>query len=60
MIRKWPDHLWLYFAVVDDVTIIKQLEEDLLKAYLPPYNQSFTATVGKAGKLQKLLKEVFE
>ena len=60
MIRKWPDHLWLYFAVVDDVSVIKQLEEDLLRAYIPPYNQTFAATIGKAGRLQKILKEVFE
>jgi hypothetical protein len=60
MIRKWPDHLWLYFAVVDDVSQIKKLEEDLLKAYMPPFNQKFTAEVGKAGKLERVLKEVFE
>jgi hypothetical protein len=58
MIRKWPDHLWLYFAIVDDVSIIKQVEEDLIKAYIPPFNQRFTARVGKAGKLGDLLKEV--
>ena len=60
MIRKWPNHLWLYFAVVDDVTLIKQLEEDLIKAFIPPFNQRFTATVGKAEKLEAVLKEVFQ
>jgi len=60
MIRKWPDHLWLYFVPIDDVTTIKTLEEDLIKAYIPPFNQKFTAQVGKADKLEKLLKEVFQ
>jgi len=60
MVRKWPKHLWVYFAAVDDVKIIKQLEEDLLKAYVPPFNQRFTAKVGKAENLEGALKEVFE
>ncbi len=60
MVRKWPDHLWIHFVAVDDVSIIKRLEEDLIKAYIPPYNQRFTARVGKAGKLEDLLKEVFQ
>ena len=60
MVRKWPDHLWLYFVALNDVSKIKQLEEDLIKAYLPPFNQQFTALVGKAGKLGDLLKEVFQ
>jgi excinuclease UvrABC nuclease subunit len=60
MVRKWPDHLWIYFAAVEEPSVIKQLEEDLIKAYLPPFNQQFTAHVGKAGKLSNLLKEVFQ
>jgi hypothetical protein len=60
MVRKWPKHLWVYFAAIDDVTLIKQLEEDLLKAYIPPFNQRYTATVGKTGTLEGALKEVFE
>jgi hypothetical protein len=60
MIQKWPDHLWLYFVAVNDASKIKQLEEDLIKSYLPPMNQEFTAQVGKAGKLGDLLKEVFQ
>jgi hypothetical protein len=60
MVRKWSDHLWLYFAAVDDKDLIKKLEEDLIEAYIPPFNQRFTAHVGTAGKLEDLLKEVFQ
>jgi hypothetical protein len=60
MVLKWPDNLWIYFSPVDDVSTIKQLEEDLVKAYIPPFNQMFTAQVGKAGKLSEILKEVFQ
>jgi len=60
MVRKWPDHLWVYFAAVDDVNLIKKLEEDLLKAYIPPFNQRFTAKIAKTSNLEGALKEVFE
>jgi hypothetical protein len=45
MLLKWPDHLWLYYAVVRGKTLIPQLEEDLIAAFLPPFNREFPATI---------------
>jgi len=60
MIRKWPNHLWLHYAVVNDATTIKAIEESLLRSLIPPFNQEFTASIGKAGSLKEILKAVFE
>ncbi len=53
MLQKFPEHLWLYFAVVDDVSIITGLEEQLLAAFLPPFNRDWPATV------RNVMKAVF-
>ena len=45
MLNKWKDHLWFYYAEVPDASAIDALEEDLLAAYLPPFNRSFPATI---------------
>jgi hypothetical protein len=45
MLQKFPDHLWLYFAVVKDVKTITKIEDQLLAAFLPPFNRDFPATV---------------
>jgi|LakMenE18May11ns_1017448.scaffolds.fasta_scaffold9957404_2 hypothetical protein len=53
MLNKWPDHLWFYYAEVEDITAIDDLEDELLAAYLPPFNQVFPAEV------RKIVKGVF-
>jgi hypothetical protein len=53
MLNKWPDHLWFYYAEVANTALIDDLEDALLAAYLPPFNQSFPAEV------RELLKVVF-
>lgn len=45
MLAKFPNHLWLYFAVVDDRSSIPKIEEQLLEAFLPPFNREWPATV---------------
>lgn len=46
MLNKWTDHLWFYYAEVEDTAVIDALEDELLTAYLPPFNQVFPAEVG--------------
>lgn len=45
MVEKWSDHLWFCYAEVSDTTVINQLEEDLITAFLPPENRSWPATI---------------
>ena len=44
MIDRYPDHLWLYYAVVNNMQV-EQVENELLAAYLPPFNREFPAVV---------------
>jgi hypothetical protein len=53
MLNKWPDHLWFYYAEVEDIAVIDDLESELLKAYLPPFNHTFPAEV------RRIIKGVF-
>lgn len=48
MLQRWFDHLRFYYAVIENKILIKDIEEALLNACVPPYNQKFTGTVGKA------------
>jgi hypothetical protein len=45
MLTKWPDHLWIHYAVVTNEPDIEPLEEELIAAFLPPFNRKFPATV---------------
>ena len=45
MLTKWEDHLWFCFASISNTSVIKQIEDDLIGSYLPPYNKEFPATV---------------
>jgi len=40
MINKWYEHLWFCFAEVAD-PLVKEVEDKLLLAYLPPINTEF-------------------
>ena len=46
MLNRWYDHLRFYYAPIADKDSIEGIEEILLNACVPPYNQRFT---GKAG-----------
>jgi hypothetical protein len=45
MIEKWADHLWFYYAEVANTSLIDQLEEDLISAFLPPVNRQWPAKI---------------
>lgn len=48
MLLKWDNFLWFYYAKISDATKIKQVEEELLAAYLPPSNRTFPSKVRHA------------
>ena len=48
MLNRWYDHLRFYYAPVADKDSIKGIEEMLLNACIPPYNQKFTGRAGSA------------
>lgn len=50
MLARFPNHLWLYFSIVDDVSTIKRIEDQLLETFLPPFNEEYPATVKKLRK----------
>lgn len=48
MIIDWPDHLFVCYAVVEDTTIIDDLENSLVEAFVPPLNQQYRGELGQA------------
>ena len=53
MLLKWDGFLWFYYAEITDTTKIKQIEDALLAAYLPPSNHTFPC------KIRRAVKKVF-
>jgi len=47
MVKKWYKYLWFCYAEVADPNI-KNVEDELLSAYLPPINTEFPAKVSAA------------
>jgi hypothetical protein len=47
MLRKWPNHLWLHYALVSNETTIGIIEDALLEAFLPPFNRRFPASIAR-------------
>jgi hypothetical protein len=45
MLTNWRENLWFCYAPINPVGLIKDIEDDLLAAYLPPYNRDFPATI---------------
>ncbi len=51
MLNKWKEHLWFCYATIRQVDIIGDIENDLLAAYLPPYNKEFPAEIREPMKV---------
>jgi hypothetical protein len=41
MLLQWRNHLWFCYAAIEDVDLIKQVEDDLIEAYIPPFNKQY-------------------
>jgi hypothetical protein len=48
MIIEWHPYLYLCFTPVADVSLIDDLENALLEAFVPPMNQNYKGTFGAA------------
>lgn len=51
MLERWNGHIWFHYAPIDDVNLIKQTENSLLEACVPPFNSQYPGVVGKAMKV---------
>ena len=45
MLTKWSEHLYFVYAPIEDENIIKDVEDDLLMALIPPRNSKFPAKI---------------
>ena len=45
MLTKWSEHLYFVYAPIEDENIIKDVEDDLLMALIPPRNSKFPAEI---------------
>ena len=48
MLNKWPDEIWFYFAPLEDLNLLAQIEDTLLNSCVPPFNLEFKGTVNTA------------
>ena len=48
MARLWKKHLWYCYAPIDDLSLISQIEDSLINAFVPPLNRKFPGVLGKA------------
>lgn len=55
MLRTWPDHLSFYFAPIDDLNIIKSIEDELIIAFKPPVPRSYPARIRRRFNLLDII-----
>ncbi len=48
MLGRWDGHLRFHYASVEDKDLVGSIEESLLNACVPPFNQRFTGNIGAA------------
>lgn len=41
MLGNWKEYLWFCFATIDDENNIESVEDDLISAFVPPFNRVF-------------------
>ena len=51
MLNRWEGYLWFCYAEIDSDDIIQQTEDELLIAYLPPFNKSYPGRIRDAMKV---------
>lgn len=54
MLRAWPDHLWFYYAPIENAEKVLETEENLLNALKPPIPRKYTGDYKEAISLQSL------
>ena len=51
MLNNWEGYLWFCFAPIDDPDQIQVVEDDLLRAFRPPYNRAYPADIREPMKV---------
>ncbi len=46
MLQRWNGHIKFYYAIVEDVNLVDEIELALLDACIPPYNDRFDGRTG--------------
>ncbi len=55
VLNKWPDEIWFSFATLDDLDLLKTVEDTLLNSCVPPFNIEFEGRVNTAVRLWRSL-----
>ena len=48
MLERWYDHIWFHYAPLGNPCLLDKVEDALLNACIPPYNQKYKGRVGRA------------
>lgn len=48
LLNRWDGYIWFCFAKIDNFALISAVEQQLLSAYLPPFNRDFRGNVRPA------------
>ena len=48
MLTMWPDNLWFYYAPIEDMSIVKPVEANLIGAFKPPACRAYPARFRKS------------
>ena len=51
MLTNWQDHLYFYFAPISNLNLIDKVEDELIEALIPPFNDQLPATIQSAARL---------
>lgn len=54
MLREWHDQLVFYYAPLEDPQIVKETEDKLLEAFLPPIPRAYPASIRRAVSLDQV------
>jgi hypothetical protein len=50
MAKLWKHNLWYCYAPINNLSLIEQVEDGLIEAFVPPLNRKFKGVLGKAIK----------
>ena len=50
MLERWEEHIWFYYAPIDDAALIFQVEKALIDACIPPCNDQYGVLIRRARK----------
>jgi hypothetical protein len=51
VLDRWDGYLWFCYAAISNESLIDKVEEELIDAFIPPYNKQFRGSVAGAIKV---------